>query len=161
MKKTGKTNAARLLDGLHIEYALQEYAVDDVHLEAEAVAEKIGMPPLQVFKTLVTRGDKTGVLMACIPGNHEVNLKALAAVSHNKKVEMVPLKEVTALTGYVRGGVSPLGAKKKYPVYIDDSCRQWDVIAVSAGIRGCQLVVAPSDLITAAAAITANISHSK
>jgi Cys-tRNA(Pro)/Cys-tRNA(Cys) deacylase len=141
-----KTNAARILDNLKISYKLSEYKVEESDLSAESVARKIGMPAKQVFKTLVARGDKTGVLMACIPGSAELNLKALAQESANKKVEMVHLKEVLGLTGYIRGGVSPLGAKKRYPVFLDESCLEWPTIAISAGIRGCQIVVNPNDL---------------
>lgn len=141
-----KTNAARILDGLKITYELREYTVDETDLSAEHVADKVNMPHNQVFKTLVAKGDKTGVLMACIPGNAELDLKALAAASGNKKVEMVSLKEVQPLTGYVRGGVSPLGPKKRYPVFLDESAVKWPVIAVSAGIRGCQIILAPGNL---------------
>lgn len=144
-----KTNAARILDGLKITYELREYTVDETDLSAEHVADKVNMPHNQVFKTLVAKGDKTGVLMACIPGDAELDLKALAVASGNKKVEMVALKEVQPLTGYVRGGVSPLGPKKRYPVYLDESAAKWPVIAVSAGIRGCQIVLAPDDLVRA------------
>ncbi len=144
-----KTNAARILDGLKIKYELQEYKVDEDDLSAENVARKVGLPPEQVFKTLVVRGDKTGVLMACVPGSAELNLKSLATASANKKVEMVPLKEVQNLTGYIRGGVSPLGAKKPYPVYVDNSITSWPVISISAGVRGCQIVIAPDDLVQA------------
>lgn len=147
-----KTNAARLLDGLQINYELREYAVDENDLSAANVAAKVGLPLAQVFKTLVLRGDKTGVLMACIPGGDELNLKKLAAVSGNKKVEMVALKEVQPLTGYIRGGVSPMGTKKRYPVYLDESAQQFPSIAVSAGMRGCQILIAPQDLASAAAA---------
>jgi Cys-tRNA(Pro)/Cys-tRNA(Cys) deacylase len=120
-----KTNAARILDGLKISYELREYKVDESDLGAENVAKKIEVPLRQVFKTLVVSGDKTGVIMACIPGGAELNLKALAAISENKKVEMAPLKDVQKLTGYIRGGVSPLGGKKQYPVYIDNSMIKW------------------------------------
>lgn len=144
-----KTNAARILDGLHIEYTIREYEVDENDLSAENVAAKVGMPPAQVFKTLVARGDKTGILLVCIPGNAELDLKALAAFSSNKKVEMVPLKEVQPLTGYIRGGVSPIGTKKRYPVYLDASISDWPVISLSAGARGYQLLLAPDDLIRA------------
>ena len=149
-----KTNAARILDGLKIKYELKEYKVDESDLSAQHVADKIGMPHGQVFKTLVAKGDKTGVIMACIPGEGELDLKALAAASGNKKVEMVHLKEVLPLTGYVRGGVSPLGTKKRYPVYLDNSAKDWQVIAVSAGIRGCQIILSPVEL---AGAINANL----
>ena len=144
-----KTNAARILDGLNIQYDLREYKVDETDLSAVSVANKVGMPAEQVFKTLVARGDRNGVLMACVPGDMELDLKELAALSGNKKVEMVALKEVQPLTGYIRGGVSPLGPKKRYPVFLDQSAVNWPRIAVSAGIRGCQLVVAPQDLVQA------------
>ncbi|MBR5909421.1 MAG: aminoacyl-tRNA deacylase, partial [Schwartzia sp.] len=124
-KKSGaKTNAARILDGLGIAYELKEYPVDPNDLGAVHVAEMVGMPVEQVFKTLVARGDKTGVLMACIPGDGELDLKELAAVSGNKRVEMVHLNEVLGLTGYVRGGCSPLGSKKAYPVFLDASAEK-------------------------------------
>jgi Cys-tRNA(Pro)/Cys-tRNA(Cys) deacylase len=141
-----KTNAARLLDQAGVRYELREYEVDEADLSAPHVAAAVGMPPEQVFKTLVVRGDRTGVLLACIPGNAELNLKALAAASGNKKTELVALKEVLALTGYVRGGVSPVGTRKPYPVYLDETADLWDAIAVSAGARGLQMVVAPEDL---------------
>ncbi len=141
-----KTNAARFLDGLGIAYELREYEVDEADLGAEAVAAKVGLPSGQVFKTLVARGDKTGILFACVPGESELDLKKLAAVSGNKKVELVPLKEVQPLTGYIRGGVSPLGAKKHYPVFLDESAKRWPVIAISAGIRGCQILLAAEQL---------------
>jgi Cys-tRNA(Pro)/Cys-tRNA(Cys) deacylase len=146
-KESVKTNAARILDREKVPYELREYEVDESDLSAPHVAEAIGMPPEQVFKTLVARGDRSGILMACIPANTELDLKALAAASGNKKVELVPVKEVLGLTGYIRGGVSPIGAKKPYPVYIDETVDLWDSIAVSAGIRGCQMVLAPADLI--------------
>jgi len=141
-----KTNAARILDAAGIQYELREYSVDEDDLSAPLVAQKIGMPPEQVFKTLVARGDRTGVLMACIPANTELDLKALAAASGNKKVELVAVKEVLALTGYVRGGVSPVGTRKAYRLYLDETAILWDAISVSAGVRGCQMVVAPADL---------------
>jgi len=144
-----KTNVARILDGLKISYELREYKVDESDLSAENVAQKIKVPLAQVFKTLVVCGDKTGVLLACIPGNFELDLKALAHCSGNKKVEMVPLKDVQKLTGYIRGGVSPLGTKKQYDVYIDESAMLWTYIVISAGLRGYQIVVAPHDLVGA------------
>lgn len=147
-----KTNAARILDAAGVHYQLREYPVDENDLSAPHVAEAIGMPPEQVFKTLVVRGDRTGVLLACIPGNSELNLKALAAASGNKKVELVPLKELLGLTGYIRGGVSPVGTKKSYPLYLDETVDLWDVVAVSAGMRGLQMLVAPDDLVKAAGA---------
>jgi len=141
-----KTNAARMLDSAGIPYELREYQVDEDHLSAPHVAEAIGMPPEQVFKTLVARGDRGGVLLACIPANTELDLKALAAASGNKKVELVAMKEVLPLTGYIRGGVSPIGTRKPYPLYLDETADLWDIISVSAGIRGCQLLLAPGDL---------------
>lgn len=156
-----KTNAARILDGLKIAYSLREYAVDESDLGAENVAAKIGMPPGQVFKTLVARGDRTGVMFACIPGDAELDLKALAAASGNKKADLVPLKDVLPLTGYIRGGVSPLGAKKRYPAFFDASIAAWPEIAVSAGARGCQIVIAPAGLLRAVAAKTAAITRAK
>lgn len=154
-----KTNAARILDGLAITYRLQEYPVDINDLSAPTVAAKIGMPLQQVFKTLVAIGDKTGVVLAVIPGGHELDLKALASVSGNKKVEMAPLKDVQRLTGYIRGGVSPLGTKKQYPAFLDESAEDCTEIAISAGIRGCQIILAPADLRKAVQAQTALISR--
>ena len=141
-----KTNAARILDAASIRYELREYEVDEDDLSAPRVAGKIGMPPEQVFKTLVARGDRSGVLMACIPANTELDLKALAAASGNKEVELVAVKEVLPLTGYIRGGVSPIGVRKPYPFYLDETAILFDVMSVSAGVRGCQLVLAPDDL---------------
>ena len=146
MKHNKKTNAARKLDELKIEYRIVEYPVDEEHLDAIHVAQEVGMPPAQVFKTLCVRGDKNGVMFAVIPGDGELDLKALAKVSGNKRAELVALKEVLPLTGYIRGGCSPLGAKKNYPVYMDASCNNWPEIAISAGQRGMQLVAAPADL---------------
>lgn len=141
-----KTNAVRILDSQGVRYELREYEVDENDLSAPHVADAIGMPPEQVFKTLVARGDRTGVVMACIPANCELDLKALATASGNKKVELVPVKDVLPLTGYIRGGVSPVGTRKPYPLYLDETAILWDVISVSAGVRGCQVLVAPGDL---------------
>ena len=146
MKHNKKTNAARKLDELKIEYKLIEYAVDEEHLDAIHVAQEVGMPASQVFKTLCVRGDKNGVMFAVIPGDGELDLKALAKASGNKRAELVALKEVLPLTGYIRGGCSPLGAKKNYPVYMDASSNNWPEIAISAGQRGMQIVAAPADL---------------
>lgn len=154
-KKRVKTNAARILDTLGISYELKEYPVDESDLSAVHVAASIGMSIKMVYKTLVARGDKTGILMAVIPGGGELDLKALAAASGNKRVEMVHLKEVSALTGYIRGGCSPLGAKKEYPVYLDASAETQGTIAVSAGKRGEQILLAPKDLVRAAKATVA------
>lgn len=155
MKPIKKTNAARILDDLKIEYRLVEYPVDEEHLDAVHVAKEVGMPPNQVFKTLCVRGDKTGVIFAVIPGDGELDLKALARVSKNKSCEMVHLKEVLPLTGYIRGGCSPLGAKKDYPVFMDETMILWDEIAISAGQRGMQIVANPEELARATRAIVA------
>lgn len=141
-----KTNALRLLDGAGVRYDLRDYEVDENDLSAVHVAEAIGLPPDQVFKTLVARGDRNGVLLAVIPGPSALDLKALAAASGDKKVELVPLKEVLALTGYTRGGVSPVGTRKPYPLYLDETADLWDLISVSAGVRGLQMLITPDDL---------------
>ncbi len=159
MKNKKKTNAARILDRLGIAYEIKEYEVDESDLSAVHVAASVGMPIDMVFKTLVARGDKNGILMAVIPGAAELDLKALAAISQNKRVEMVHLKEVFGLTGYVRGGCSPLGAKKDYPVYIDSHVSLQEKVAVSAGIRGAQILIAPKDLIYATKAVVSSIAR--
>lgn len=158
-KKHQKTNAARILDTLGIEYELKEYEVDENDLSAPHVAETVGLPIEQVYKTLVARGDKHGILMAVIQGDLELDLKALATASGNKRVEMVHLKEVFALTGYIRGGCSPLGAKKEYPVYLDERAMEREKIAVSAGRRGEQIILAPLDLLKATRGSTALIAR--
>ena len=158
-KKEQKTNAARILDVLGIGYELKTYEVDESDLSAVHVAASVGMPIEMVYKTLVCRGDKNGVLMAVIPGGGELDMKALAAASGNKRVEMVHLKEVFGLTGYIRGGCSPLGAKKDYPVYLDDSALAQSIIAVSAGKRGEQILLKPADLVQAAKAMTARLAR--
>ena len=157
-KKVAKTNAARLLDGLGIEYQLQSFTVDENDLSATAAAAALGMPARQVFKTLVARGDKTGVLLACVPAEAELNLKHLATATGNKNVALVPLKEVQPLTGYIRGGCSPVGTKKPYPVCIDESARGFERIYVSAGQRGLQFLIAPEDLARAVSAVFADIA---
>ena len=144
-----KTNAARLLDQMGIHYELREYEVDPNDLAAETVAAKIGMPPEQVFKTLVARDDQKAICMAVIPGDQELNLKRLAAVAGKKKVELVPVKELQALTGYVRGGVTALAAKRDYPVYVDETIELFETVSISAGVRGLQIVLAPSDYLRA------------
>ncbi|MGI5863119.1 MAG: Cys-tRNA(Pro) deacylase [Myxococcales bacterium] len=144
-----KTNAARLLDKLGITYELRDYEVDPDDVSALAVAKKVGMPPEQVFKTLVARGDRTGVLLAVVPGSAELDLKALAKLSGDRKVEVVALKEVQPLTGYIRGGVTALACKKDYPVFVDETMELFDVVAVSAGTRGTQILIAPADYIAA------------
>lgn len=156
-----KTNAARLLDTLSIPYEIREYDVDPNDLAAESVAAKIGLPPEQVFKTLVMRGDREGVCLAVVPGNYEVDEKALARVSNNRRTETVPLKEVQTLTGYIRGGVTALAGKRDYPVYLDETAELFDLISISAGIRGAQILLAPADYIAAAKATVAPIAREK
>lgn len=157
MKATKKTNAARILDKLGISYEIRNYEVDESDLSAVHVAQTIGMDVSTVYKTLVTRGDKTGVLMAVIGGGEEINLKLLAKVSGNKNVEMIALKELLPLTGYVRGGCSPLGAKKNYPVFIDAHALENEKISISAGQRGMQIIISPKDLVTATNATVADL----
>lgn len=142
-----KTNAMRLLDSAGVIYEVKEYEYDESELSGVYAAEAIGMPPEQVFKTLVTRGDKVGILIFCIPVNCELELKKAAAVSSNKKLEMIHVKEILELTGYIRGGCSPIGMKKQYPTYIDETAMLFDIIAVSAGVRGQQIILKPEDLI--------------
>ncbi len=156
-----KTNAARLLDSLGIRYELRDYDVDPEDLSAETVAAKVGMPPEQVFKTLVARGDRTGVLMAVVPGNGELDLKALARLSGDRKVETVPLKELQPLTGYIRGGVTAIGGKKEYPVFVDETLELFDTVAVSAGVRGTQLVLSPADYLRVTQGKVGPISREK
>ncbi|MFN7937609.1 MAG: Cys-tRNA(Pro) deacylase [Bryobacteraceae bacterium] len=154
-----KTNAARLLDRLGVAYELRDYEVGDDHLDAETVAERIGMPPEQVFKTLVARGDRNGVCLAVIPGSTQLHLKNLAKLAGESKIDLVPLKDVQALTGYVRGGVTALACKKDYPVFIDETVELHDRIAVSAGVRGTQIVLSPADYLKAANATTGDIAR--
>src|SRR5271156_2805566 len=142
-----KTNAVRLLDTLGIRYELRDYAVDPDDLDAETVALKIGLPPEQVFKTLVARGDRNGVCLAVAPSNTQVDEKALARLTGDRKIEIVPLKEVQPLTGYIRGGVTALACKRSYPVYLDETAELFDVISISAGLRGLQGLLAPGDYI--------------
>jgi Cys-tRNA(Pro)/Cys-tRNA(Cys) deacylase len=156
-----KTNAARVLDRLGIKYELREYEVDPHDLSAETVATKVGLPPEQLFKTLAVRGDRNGICLAVIPGNEELDLKALAQQTEDRKIDMVPLKEVQAVTGYIRGGVTALACKKDYPVYIDELAQICDVISVSAGIRGLQIFLAPGDYIRAVKARVAAITKAK
>lgn len=155
---SAKTNAARLLDGLGIAYELREYEVDPADLAAETVARKVGLPPEQVFKTLVARGDRRGVCLAVVPAHRELDLKSLARVSGNRSVAMVALKEVQPLTGYIRGGVTALGCKKEYPVFVDETALSHPVVSVSAGLRGVQILLAPHDYVRAVGATAAPIS---
>jgi Cys-tRNA(Pro)/Cys-tRNA(Cys) deacylase len=149
MKPASKTNAIRSLDTLGIPYELRSYPVDPEALDAVTVAGKIGLPPEQVFKTLVARGDRNGVCLAVVPAPSELDEKALARLSGDRKVEVVPLKEVQPLTGYIRGGVTALACKRNYPVFIDETTELFDVISISAGVRGTQILLAPSDYIAA------------
>lgn len=145
--KIKKTNAMRILDDHEIDYSIKEYSFDKDHLDAIYVATKLKMPVEQIFKTICIRGDKTGIFFACIPGNKKIDLKAVAKLSKNKKAELIHVKELLDLTGYIRGGCSPLGAKKKYPVFLDKSAKKWDDIAISAGKRGMQILLNSKDLI--------------
>jgi Cys-tRNA(Pro)/Cys-tRNA(Cys) deacylase len=156
-----KTNAARLLDQLGIQYELREYEVDPDDLSAEAVAAKVGLPPEQVFKTLVARGDRNAIAMAVIPGDQELNLKALAAAAGERKVQLVPVKELQALTGYIRGGVTALAAKRDYPVYVDETIELFDLVSISAGVRGVQILLAPADYLRATKGTIAALAQPK
>jgi Cys-tRNA(Pro)/Cys-tRNA(Cys) deacylase len=158
---TQKTNAARLLDQMGIRYELREYDVDPADLAAETVAAKIGLPPAQVFKTMVAQGDRQGICMAVIPGDTDLDLKALAAASGDRKTHLVPVKELQKLTGYIRGGVTALAAKKAFPVYADQSIERFAVISISAGMRGLQILLAPADYLRAAKATLAAVAMSK
>lgn len=144
--KVEKTNAARLLDRAKIAYELIPYRVDEEHLAATHVAEQLGEDIACVFKTLVLKGDRTGYFVCVVPGDHEVDLKAAAKVSGNKKVDLIPMKELLPVTGYIRGGCSPIGMKKAFPTYIHASASEHPFIYISAGVRGLQLKLAPADL---------------
>jgi Cys-tRNA(Pro)/Cys-tRNA(Cys) deacylase len=165
VKTAQKTNAARLLDQMGIRYELREYVVDPEDLAAETVAAKIGLPAEQVFKTLVARPsggkERNGVVMAVIPGDQELNLKALAAAAGEKKIELVPVKELLGLTGYVRGGVTALAAKREYPVFVDETIELFDVVSISAGIRGMQILLAPADYLRATKGVMAALGQPK
>lgn len=145
--KVSKTNVARLLDQAKIEYELVPYDVDEADLSATHVAEGLGEDPNQVFKTLVLVGDKTGLIVCIIPGAAQVDLKLAAKVSGNKKCDMLPMKDLLQQVGYIRGACSPIGMKKEFPTYIDEHCMQFDHIYISAGKRGLQVKIAPSNLI--------------
>ncbi len=157
-KKTEKTNAARLLDKAGIKYDLIPYEVDENDLAAQHVADSLGQDISRVFKTLVLHGDKTGYIVCVIPGNGEVDLKALAKVSGNKKVDMIAMKDLLAVTGYIRGGCSPVGMKKRFPTYFHSSANDFDTIYVSAGVRGLQLAISPGDLIGFVSGIVAEVA---
>lgn len=154
-----KTNAARLLDAKSIRYELAEYEVDENDLSATTLAKKIGQNIEQIFKTLVLRGDKNGVFIVVIPGNTEVDLKKAAKVSGNKNCAMGQQKELLGLTGYIRGGCSPLGMRKPYPIYIHETCQLFDHIFISAGQRGLQLKLNPEDLISVISAKVCDVAE--
>ena len=142
-----KTNAMRRLDAAKISYEVKEYEVDESDLSGVHIAEQIGLPYGQVFKTLVSKGDKTGIVVFCIPCDKEIDLKHAASVTGNKKIEMLHVKDLLSTTGYIRGGCSPIGMKKKFPTFIDQSAADFEKITVSAGIRGAQLLVTVDELV--------------
>ena len=152
-----KTNGARILEALGIAFELREYEVDPDDLSAIAVAKKIGMPPEQVFKTLLTTGGPGTYVFAVIPGDAELDFKKLAGAAGLRKAEMAPLKDVQPLTGYIRGGVTVFGAKKPYPVFVDETAILFDRISVSAGARGTQLILSPDDYLRAAVALEVEV----
>ena len=154
-----KTNAVRLIEQQGIRYELREYECSEDDLDAVSVARKIGMVPESVFKTLVARGERTGVIMACIPANAELDLKKIASVSGNKKVELVAVREIQSLTGYIRGGVSPLGTRKWFQLFLDRSALQSSTISVSAGKRGLQILLSTGDLVNASKAELADLTR--
>jgi Cys-tRNA(Pro)/Cys-tRNA(Cys) deacylase len=157
-KKIEKTNAARLLDKAKISYNLIPYEFDENDLAAQHVADSLGQDIAKVFKTLVLHGDKTGYIVCVIPGDKEVDLKGLAKVSGNKKVEMIPMKDLLSVTGYIRGGCSPIGMKKRFPTYFHSTATEHDIIYVSAGVRGLQVEINPKDLISYVQATVADVA---
>ena len=157
-KKTEKTNAARLLDRARIPYGLIQYEVDENDLAAQHVADSLGQPIEQVFKTLVLHGDRSGHVVCVVPGNSEVDLKALAKASGNKKVEMIAMKDLLSVTGYIRGGCSPIGMKKRFPTFFHSTATDFDVIYVSAGVRGLQIAIAPDKLIRFVGGVIADVA---
>ena len=157
-KKTEKTNAARLLDRARIPYGLIQYEVDENDLAAQHVADSLGQPIEQVFKTLVLHGDRSGHVVCVVPGNSEVDLKALAKASGNKKVEMIAMKDLLSVTGYIRGGCSPIGMKKRFPTFFHSTAVDFDVIYVSAGVRGLQIAIAPDKLIRFVGGVIADVA---
>ena len=157
MSGINKTNAARLLDKAKIKYELVPYEVDENDLAAPHIATQLGEDIRQVFKTLVLKGDKTGYFVCVVPGDAEVDLKKAAKVSGNKKVDLIPMKELLPTTGYIRGGCSPVGMKKVFPTYFHSTCMDFDYIYVSAGVRGLQLKIAPADLVKYVRASVAEI----
>lgn len=156
-KKLEKTNAARLLDRAKIAYELVPYTVDENDLSAITVAASLGQPIERVYKTLVLKGDRNGHFVCIIQGDKEVNLKAAAKVSGNKSAEMIPMKELLPTTGYIRGGCTPIGMKKRFPTFIDATCTAFDYIYISAGVRGLQLKIDPKPLIEFVDAVVAEL----
>ena len=144
----GKTNAMRLLEQAKIPFSTVEYEVDESDLSGEHVAAQLNQPVEQVFKTLVVRGEKNGIMVCCIPVAEELDMKKIATLTKDKKVEMIHVKELLGLTGYIRGGCSPIGMKKKYPTYIDETAILFDQIYISTGVRGAQIVIRPEQLIS-------------
>ena len=161
MKLAAKTNAMRILETLGIPFQVREYEVDPEDLTAETVASKVGLPPEQVFKTLIVRGDRNGYCFAIVPGNMELDGKSLAKLTGDRRVELAPLKDVQTLTGYIRGGVTAMGAKKDYPVFADETLEICDIISISAGQRGVQLLLEPDDYIRAVNATLGPIAKEK
>lgn len=157
-KKIEKTNAARLLDKAGIDYNLIPYDFDENDLAVQHVAECLNQPIERVFKTLVLHGDKTGHIVCVVPGNSEVDLKALAKVSGNKKVEMIAMKDLLAVTGYIRGGCSPIGMKKKFPTFFHSTITDFETVYVSAGVRGLQVEISPSGLVGYTGGIVAEVA---
>lgn len=158
-KKIEKTNAARLLDRAGISYELIPYEVDENDLAATHVAESLGEPIERVYKTLVLRGDRNGHFVCVVQGDREVDLKAAAKASGNKSADLIPMKELLPTTGYIRGGCSPIGMKRRLPTFIDSSCEAFDYIYISAGVRGLQLRIAPNDLVRFVGAELAQVEH--
>ena len=154
-----KTNAVRALNKAGIAYELRTYDIDEADLSAERAAAKLGMAPETVFKTLISRGDRSGPILACIPAGTALDLRALGEASGNKRVEMVPLREVLDLTGYMRGAVTPLATKKPFPVFIDETAELWPVVGISGGLRGLEILLAPADLMRVTGARPADIAR--
>jgi Cys-tRNA(Pro)/Cys-tRNA(Cys) deacylase len=163
MRKTPppKTNALRILETRGVAFRTVAYEIDDEDLSAAAAAEKSGVPLEKIFKTLVLRGDRTGVFICCVPGGEELDLKSAARVSGNKSCELVPLRELQELTGYVRGGCSPIGTKKPFPVFVDETAILFDDISVSAGERGLQVLLDPKDLFSVTGAVTGPLTSTR
>ena len=155
-----KTNAIRILEKAAISYELREYDIDDGVLSAEGVAETLGFKPERIFKTLILRGDRSGPMIALTPAGTEINVRALAKASGDKRVEMVPLRDVFALTGYERGAVTPLGIQRSYPVFIDETVELWDIVGISGGKKGLEILIAPSDLLRITNATKADFARS-